>query len=628
LNARSQDTRTDQPSPIAHARRATIVAAAFLLFLAIVPLWDQLGDGHAKSHQPRAEDGQELSFWKGDLARGLETQLLQRSVLRDPLLPPWSLFLYCAAAEVPGELRVGRDGWLFLSNRLEVPIQRQQEVIRSLVERMNALRLRLRSIGVRLVLLPIPTKAWVHPNKTPLDCADTASFHHELLEALASQGVEAIDVLAALQRFGDSEAGFCRTDSHWNWKGALAAAEAIANRAHLTVPETDRTSELRSVARFPDVGDLARMIGFDALLHRSPNLLQTLRRLGLPFGEQEAFTVVTKGGLPASPLPWKGNSDAPLLVAGTSFSAWPEFDRYLQHATGGRTRLVASRGGGLCTSLLLALRQILSSPSEFPPPTTIVLEFPTANVWTEERPWDDFGSLFALLPAPHLEGVTILDPRDPKGSFQPGTLKLTATRQTMRMNNRDLQHEGYGHVSLRLRGKVQQGTALVMLTYGGDSVFALWEQHQTEIVLPLPASTAIATVEIALSAPAGPAELDLKGIERVLRRPTHRWSSNTSDAVVGTESISLIPLTPSFDGAARGTLLIGAQEIHKLTAGFQVELMNVGRVLTSRTGKIHGDDPCRWLMPFELGADDKLTHLRVTWTGPTPKRFFAEIAFE
>jgi hypothetical protein len=342
-------------------------------------------------------------FLNGTWNQQLEGRLLAESSLKELLLPPWSLFLYSVSGRTNEEVTRGQDGWLFLTSRLHPPKDGGSDLLLRTTANFSALNQRLRGIGIGLCLVPIPTKAWVYPEKAPAGVDTNAAFHRSLLAEFDDQHLEVMDLWHVWRKAQTQEDRYCHTDSHWSWFGARLAAEAIAEHAGLLVPEEERITNLEVVAEFPDVGDLVRMLGFDRLLHESPRLLSLVRSLGVEIGSQVAHTVKHSSGETALGTPWKGNHSAPLLVAGTSFSAWPEFDRYLQHASGGRARLEAARGGGLCSALLVAITRILAQPHLDPPPSVIVLEFPIAILWTETRPFDEFGALFASLPAPHLK---------------------------------------------------------------------------------------------------------------------------------------------------------------------------------------------------------------------------------
>ncbi len=98
----------------------------------------------------------------------------------------------------------------------------------------------LEAIGVELLIVPVPPKAFVFPDKV-LDGVKTGDqilrldeHHRAFYKLLRSKGVNVLDLTDALiarraKGPGDRRP-YCRTDSHWSGRGLAAAAEAVADR--------------------------------------------------------------------------------------------------------------------------------------------------------------------------------------------------------------------------------------------------------------------------------------------------------------------------------------------------------------------------------------------------------------
>jgi len=89
----------------------------------------------------------------------------------------------------------------------------------------------LAQLGIELILLPVPPKVMVYPEKLdPQLEGDTRRdyYHYQLLESLAGEGIEVIDLMPD---FLANKAGgqvYCQTDAHWSPLAIEIAAEKVA----------------------------------------------------------------------------------------------------------------------------------------------------------------------------------------------------------------------------------------------------------------------------------------------------------------------------------------------------------------------------------------------------------------
>jgi hypothetical protein len=145
---------------------------------------------------------------------------------------------------------VGRDGWLFFSNELRhVGVGRfwgeaAAKVSRARAEYADPLpaildyHAQLRKLGIELILLPVPPKAVVYPDKL---CPavrpgadgvpprlDTA--HQAFYKLLGAKGVEVLDLTGAFlaARAKPGSAMYCKHDTHWSGAACVLAARRIA----------------------------------------------------------------------------------------------------------------------------------------------------------------------------------------------------------------------------------------------------------------------------------------------------------------------------------------------------------------------------------------------------------------
>jgi alginate O-acetyltransferase complex protein AlgJ len=122
----------------------------------------------------------------------------------------------------------------------------------------------LKKAGIELVLVPVPPKAAVAraavPGASALAAGRLDAVDAEFYGVLAEQGVEVLDLEAALAQAGDDT--YCKTDSHWCGPGIDLAAAKIAERAkqggwYGAVPKQKYAATVRDVEIR---GDLARML--------------------------------------------------------------------------------------------------------------------------------------------------------------------------------------------------------------------------------------------------------------------------------------------------------------------------------------------------------------------------------
>lgn len=90
----------------------------------------------------------------------------------------------------------------------------------------------LKVLGVDLLLVPVPTKASIYPEKLASDLSPAdAPSQKAFLDKIASTGIQVTDLETLFRQHRvahPDEALFCATDSHWSPLGAELAAKAVA----------------------------------------------------------------------------------------------------------------------------------------------------------------------------------------------------------------------------------------------------------------------------------------------------------------------------------------------------------------------------------------------------------------
>jgi hypothetical protein len=456
--------------------------------------------------QARPGDGSLVRLWEHDLR--------ERSPARRALQPLWASTLYALWGHVPRELIVGRDGWLFLRNRVEFPGDPAEVLLRDATLRIAALRRRFAGAGIRLVALPVPPKAAVYPELLPEGTTTRTDLHPALVTQLRQLGVPVIDLLEHWRSHPQVQV-YCRTDSHWSFEGALLAAEAITRAAGVWVPEEDRDLRIERVSSKDGV-DLLRLAGLPVDEEHLQNVTAWLLRVGGRSLHPLSIAYV-KTPLDGVFAARSSGGDAPVVVVGTSFSNWPCFPEYLHYFSQGRVLVEARPAEGALGGLRSWLSAFAAGERGSRLPEVLVWEFPTSTLLTNDLGLPGMEEILVQLPAPGLEPwnhgpspVAFVQ----SGSLVPGRHAVGPSALQAWIPRHALDHPGDGTLGVRLRGTVTG--PLLLTTFCGDyRVDVPWGVGRSEVVLPLLDSGHSQELRITLRATDEPAALDLESVELV-----------------------------------------------------------------------------------------------------------------
>jgi alginate O-acetyltransferase complex protein AlgJ len=258
-------------------------------------------------------------------------------------------------------VRVGREGWLFLGDELQLADEAaawNRERIGKIADVKRALEAR----GVSLVVALVPDKARVYSRFVPASDVPPAhaARYGEALAALRSRGVNAIDLLAPLAAGAREGEVYYRTDTHWSQRGAKIAAEAIAGAVRssgVTLEPAKFTNRVEAEVERP--GDLIRLMG----LEHAPKILR-------PAADRERPITTQAMDAGASLL---GDFEIPATLIGTSYSLRANFHGFLQEALGARVLNAARDGSGLYQS---ANEYFSNEAFRASPPKVVIWEIP------------------------------------------------------------------------------------------------------------------------------------------------------------------------------------------------------------------------------------------------------------
>ena len=174
----------------------------------------------------------------------------------------------------------GTDGWLFLAAELRflslgrfwgdeaAKVSRshkpdQADPVPAIVNFQKQLKAR----GIDLLVVPVPPKAAIYPEKLLPDFKtgsdDAAPVLDKFYEDLRVAGIDVLDLTPLFLKSRDDKRGpvFCKTDSHWSGFGCTLAAQAIAESVRGKLPASGSGREYVSEWKETEInGDLVTLL--------------------------------------------------------------------------------------------------------------------------------------------------------------------------------------------------------------------------------------------------------------------------------------------------------------------------------------------------------------------------------
>ena len=312
----------------------------------------------------RTEDGQVSwhAFANGKVTADISQRLRTDLPFAAQLATVARVTDWLATGDLGPRVRQGCDGWLFLTDELEL-YPGQLEALRFRAELVAKVARILRQRGIFLLVAPVPDKSRIEAKEL---CGLRRSRLlegrlREFINELRQRHVETVDLATPLKAL--ENAGYYRTDTHWNERGAKAASEAISAWLHdhgMAPPR--RGSFVISVAPEQErVGDLIRLAGLDGV--------------PLPFrprGDSEAPSRI-KQILNPDIGPFDNLPPPEIVVVGTSFSRRANFVPFLSLSLGAPVANMAKDNGGLVTA---AAAYFANPAFTETPPRVVVWEIP------------------------------------------------------------------------------------------------------------------------------------------------------------------------------------------------------------------------------------------------------------
>lgn len=320
------------PPPAAAAPPASLSAtlAALTILLAMAfGVWQLLASGREVSGVATSLD--EVRSGRSSLA--LEKQLNARLPAREHLIALANGMRYLLLRGANGEVRVGRDNWLYLSEEMQ-PHADADKHLAQRVDLMAQVARKLEKDGVTLLVLLVPDKLRVYPQYVSAP-THAHERYAQALRLLAQQRVHTVDPLPALQQAASHDV-YYHSDTHWNQRGAQLAAQQVAHAvAKLGLQWEPTEFALQQSGPLQErPGDLLRLMG----LEHSPNWLRPL-----PDRETPLQVKQTSFDAPAGLL---DDVAVPVVLTGTSYSLRGQFHGFLQQALHAKVLNAAKDGAG------------------------------------------------------------------------------------------------------------------------------------------------------------------------------------------------------------------------------------------------------------------------------------------
>jgi len=177
------------------------------------------------------------------------------------------------AAVIPGV-----DGWFFLSSDIRfltvgqfwgadaAKVSRAHkpesaDPIPAIVD----VREQLKKRGIDLILMPVPPKPAIYPDKilpdVDLHGETAAPYLTRFYDELRKREIDVVDLAPIFlqNRTGEHSPVYCKTDTHWSGLGCVLAAQTIKDKIHEKLagqPQKNYAAEWKEITIKGDLGDL------------------------------------------------------------------------------------------------------------------------------------------------------------------------------------------------------------------------------------------------------------------------------------------------------------------------------------------------------------------------------------
>ena len=292
---------------------------------------------------------------------------------------------------------MGVDNWLFLSSDIHfLSVGQFWGDVASKVSRASKpaaadpipaivdFQQQLKKRGIDLLVLPVPSKATVYPEKllpnVDFHSENAAPFLDRFYGELRSRGIEVLDLMPIFVQNRATERGpvYCKSDSHWSGFGCVLAAQMIADKVRqkfATQPHKNYASEWKEVTI---KGDLVDLLG------------EKTKKPGLEKIAVRSISEKETGG-PVNPDP-----KSPLLVLGDSHTlVYHDFHAersglidQLAQELGFAPDLIGTRGSGATAVRISLYRHARKNPDYLSGKKVIIWCFAAREFTESDQGWE------------------------------------------------------------------------------------------------------------------------------------------------------------------------------------------------------------------------------------------------
>ncbi len=453
---------------------AGFVLVTFLMILVgtaavdvIMPLDQPKLTGGEKRYLQRKR--QRARWRNGSMARLFEYEYRISSRVRSTVSKPYADFMYQYLKETGSKILAGDDGWLFLRTRVAMVCGPDSLGARRSAAFHGAVSRRLGSMGIRQLFVPLPRKSVVYRDFLPIGAKVNRAYDAAVVPAMRAQGVETLNLLD-LWEANPSPYLFRQTDSHWSTEGMKLTAEAAATFAGFTGPEHKLLGEIRRREGTGIPGDIYRMMSV------TPNPSDK------EYFSEDILTVDVNGTAVEV-----HDSDADLVVCGTSFCTKNRFGPFVAHFFGQPVDLIPSPGKPSCVSLL----RMLDDRSQRSLPSLVLNELPSfysiemgrfAERWTLHEAG---GELFSRHAPKKVHALDTPSPLKLNGVELGTPVELRGRLVIAKIEPGAIAHSGGGVVEIAINLDVQVGEASLTVRSGYNNYRVPLVSGSNQVILPV-----------------------------------------------------------------------------------------------------------------------------------------------
>ena len=313
-----------------------------------------------------------------------EDVLEKEAVLTNWLLPSVQTILTQVFLIGNEQAYLGRDGWLFY--RADVDSLMDTDSERSTSTALAALtdfNRQLAARGISLIVVPIPVKPTVHPEKfstryrdtnVPIHNPDYAAF----IEALVAEGVLVYDPSQLLFAATRQEAQYLKTDTHWKPETMERVAQHLAAfiTDRIELSDNQSITYIKTSEDTSNIGDIAKMLKLpeDQVLFPSEHV--TRHVVQTPSGEL-----------------WQPDQASEILFLGDSFSniyslagmGWGHSAGFVEHLSAALAqpldKIVINAGGADATRRAL-VQEINTGKDRLTGKRVLIYQFATRELFS------------------------------------------------------------------------------------------------------------------------------------------------------------------------------------------------------------------------------------------------------